>query len=193
MFSTCLPVNHRRAVLLKNLRKQITPSIFSKTKTFSFMEQEIQNQDPLFGLSIDPVIKSHLFETARWGKFLSIIGFILSALIAIVGIFFVSIFGPLDRRYSSFDGPSIGTALGPTIMVMYILIAILYFFPCLFLLRFSNKMKTALATDNQTELTTSFQNLKVLFRYVGILTIIMLSLYLLAVLFVGLGAMMGSR
>ena len=157
------------------------------------MEQEIQNQGPLFGLSIDPLIKSHLSETARWGKFLSIIGFIFCAFIALVGIFFVSIFGTVDKRYGSFDGPSIGAALGPAVMVIYILIALLYFFPCLFLLRFSNKMKTALATDNQADLTMSFQNLKVLFRYVGILTIIVVSLYLLALLFGGLGAMMGSR
>lgn len=30
--------------------------------------EENQNK-PLFSLSIDPVIKSHLSETARWGKF----------------------------------------------------------------------------------------------------------------------------
>ena len=156
------------------------------------MEQELQGQKPLFGLSIDPAIKSHLSETARWGKFLAIVGFVCCALVVILGIFFVSIFGA-ERRYGSFDAPSMGTAFGPAIMVMYILLAVLYFFPCLFLLRFSNKMKTALATDNQVDLTNSFQNLKVLFRYVGVLTIIVLSLYLLALLFGGLGAMMGSR
>jgi heme/copper-type cytochrome/quinol oxidase subunit 2 len=154
------------------------------------MEQEIQNQGPLFGLSIDPIIKSHLSETARWGKFLSIMGFIGCALLVLFGIFFISSFSTLERRYGTYDGPSMTNTVGPAMMVVYILIAIVYFFPCLFLLRFSNKMKTALATDNQADLTISFQNLKVMFRYVGILTIIALSLWVLAFVFGGLGAML---
>lgn len=38
-------------------------------------------------------------------------------------------------------------------------------------------MKTALNGNEQTDLTLSFQNLKVLFRYAGILTLIMLAIY----------------
>jgi hypothetical protein len=154
------------------------------------MEQEIQNQGPLFGLNVDPIIKSHLSETARWAKFLSIMGFIGCALLVLCGIFFASAFSTFDRRYGTYDSPSMTSTVGPMMMVIYILIAIVYFFPCLFLLRFSNKMKTALATDDQADLTKSFQNLKVMFRYVGILTIIVLSLWVLAFVFGGLGAML---
>ncbi|MFI5185916.1 MAG: DUF5362 family protein [Chitinophagales bacterium] len=156
------------------------------------MEQQVQNQESsLFGLNIDPVIKSHLSETARWAKFLAIVGFICCALIVVFGIFFVSNIGSFERSYGFNEGPSL-SSLGPTMVVMYILIAVLYFFPCLFLLRFSNKMKTALAADNQADLTVSFQNLKVLFRYVGILTIIVLTIYVLALLFGGLGMLIGA-
>ncbi|HMG66365.1 MAG TPA: DUF5362 family protein [Chitinophagaceae bacterium] len=154
------------------------------------MEQQNQNQEsPLFGLTIDPVIKSHLSETARWGKFLSIIGFICCFLIVIGGIFLVTAFNSVDRNYGFSENAALSN-MGPAIAVVYIIIAVLYFFPCLFLLRFSNKMKTALAADNQEELAVSFQNLKVLFRYVGILTIIVLSIYLLAFVFGGLGMLM---
>lgn len=153
------------------------------------MEQ--QNVDsPLFGLTIDPVIKSHLSETARWGKFLAIIGFICCALIVLGGIVVVSSLGTLQRTYGMNEGVSL-SAFGPGIVVLYICIAILYFFPCLFLLRFSNKMKSALIADNQAELAGSFQNLKALFRYVGILTIIVLSIYVLFILFGGLGLLLG--
>jgi len=155
------------------------------------MEQDTQSQQPLFGLSIDPAIKSHLSETASWGRFLAIIGFIACGLLVVVGIFFVSVVGTMGARYGSYDGPSLTSAFGPAIMVVYIIAAILYFFPCLFLLRFSNRMKTALAADNQADLTVAFQNLKALFRFVGVLTIIVLSLYLLALIFGGLGAMLG--
>lgn len=155
------------------------------------MEQEIQSQQPLFGLNIDPTIKAHLSETASWGRFLAIIGFIACALLVVVGIFFVSIVGTMGARYGSYDGPSLTSTFGPAIMVVYIIVAILYFFPCLFLLRFANRMKTALAADNQADLTVAFQNLKALFRFVGVLTIIVLCLYLLALIFGGLGAMLG--
>jgi hypothetical protein len=156
------------------------------------MEQQNQSpESPLFGLSVDPTIKSHLAETARWGKFLSIVGFICCALIVIVGIYFITAIGTVERTYGFGEGGPPLSSLGPTIAVLYILIAVLYFFPCLFLLRFSNKMKTALAADNQADLTVAFQNLKVLFRYVGILTIIIFAIYILAFLFGGLGMMMG--
>lgn len=158
------------------------------------MEQQNQIQDsPLFGLSIDPVIKAHLSETAKWGKFLAIVGFVFCGIILLAGIFIVSAFSSVEKTYSSYGNTSLIASFGPGIFVIYIIIAVLYFFPCLFLLRFSNKMKAALAADNQPELTASFQNLKILFRYVGILTIILLSFYLLAFIFGGLGALMAGR
>jgi uncharacterized membrane protein YbhN (UPF0104 family) len=155
------------------------------------MEQENQLQEsPLFGLSIDPVIKSHWAETARWGRFLAIVGFVFCGLIAIVGIVMASAFSTLGTNENNDLPPAFGRTFGSAFVVVYLVVAVLYFFPCLFLLRFSNKMRTALAADNQNELTLSFQNLKVMFRYVGILTIIALSLYAIALLFGGLGMMM---
>ena len=74
-------------------------------------------------------------------------------------------------------------AAGPYLLIFYILFAVLYFFPCLYLLRFSNKMKLALVADDQEMLTDSFRNLKALFRYVGILTLIILAFYALAIVF----------
>ncbi len=155
------------------------------------MEQQNQTQDsPLFGLAIDPIIKTHLSETARWGKFLAIVGFIMCGLIIVGGITLATTVGNMERTYGSDIGPSFGRTFGPAFIVVYIIIAIIYFFPCLFLLRFSNKMKTALAADSQADLTLSFQNLKILFRYVGILTIILLAIYLLAIIFMGIGMQM---
>ena len=54
-------------------------------------------------------------------------------------------------------------------------------------------MKTALASNDQVVLNTSFQNLKACFRFVGILTIIMIAFWLLAVIVGLLGAATGGR
>lgn len=157
-------------------------------------QNENENQSQIFSLTIDPVIKSHLSETARWGKFLSILGFIICVLIVLVGLFFGTLFSSLvNRSEVSYEGNISTGSLGAMAAVMYIIIAVVYFFPCLFLYRFSTKMKTALNGNEQTDLTLAFQNLKSLFRYVGVITVILLSIYLIIIVFALLGAAFMSR
>jgi uncharacterized membrane protein YjgN (DUF898 family) len=148
------------------------------------MEQE---QQGLFGLNLDSAIKTHLYETAKWGRFLAIVGFVMCAIIVIAGIAFMANYD--DSAYSSYrryNEPST-QGLGAAGLIAYIIVAVLYFFPALFLFRFSNQMKTALMADDQSTLTTSFQNLKVLFRYMGVLMIIFLAIFVLGML-AGLGS-----
>lgn len=151
-----------------------------------------QNQDTsIFGLSIDPSSKTHLAEAARWARFLAIVGFIMCGLIVLLGVFAGSVFSSFSGRFggSDYGGVSgMGGGFGAMLSVIYILGALLYFFPCLFLFRFANLMKAAIATDEQENLNKSFQNLKIMFRYVGILTIIVLTLYLIVILIAILGA-----
>lgn len=158
-------------------------------------EDQNQSQSQLFSLTIDPVIKSHLSETAKWGKFLAILGFVVCGLIIIVGLFFGTIFSSLMSRSPevSYEGNISSGSVGAMAAIIYIIIAVVYFFPCLFLYRFSTKMKTALNGNEQTDLTLSFQNLKSLFRYVGVITVILLAIYLLIFLFAILGVAFMSR
>lgn len=157
-----------------------------------------QNQDTsLFGINVDQAGRSHLSEAARWAKFLSIIGFIMCGIIVLVGVFFGSVFSTLTSGYgnSPYDDLSTSAAsgLGTMAAVFYIIFALIYFIPTLFLYRFATKMKTALASNDQIVLNASFQNLKAAFRFVGILTIIMIALWLLAMIVGLLGVATGSR
>jgi len=153
-----------------------------------------ENQSQLFSLTIDPVIKSHLSETARWGKFLSILGFIMCVLIVVLGVFFGTFFSTImNRTEEPYNSPINSGSLGAMMAVIYIIIAVVYFFPCLFLYRFSTKMKAALNSNDQAYLSLSFQNLKSLFRYVGVITVIVLGIYLIIFLFAILGAAFVSR
>lgn len=138
----------------------------------------------LFSLAIDPVTKAHLSETAKWARFLSIVGFILLALILLGGIAVALFVGrPLDTYGGSgvFDAFSVGMSF------MYIIAAVIWFFPLLFLYRFSSRMKTALNGNDQNALNTSFENLKSCFRYVGVITIIVFALYALLLVFAIVG------
>ncbi len=139
-------------------------------------------------LSIDLDSRSHLSETAKWGKFLAIIGFIMCGLIVLFGLFF----GTIMAAFSKYGAQSADLlpAMGAAMAVIYILLAILNFFPCLFLYRFSNQMQAALNRNDGTNLTTSFRNLKSLFKFIGIMMIITLAFYaLVLVIALGMGSM----
>ena len=157
-----------------------------------------QNQDSsLFGINVDQSGKSHLADAAKWAKFLAVMGFIGCGLIVIIGIFFGSFFSMFSSQMGGNNPynelPVSSTGFGSIMAVLYIIIALIYFFPCLYLFRFATKMKTALASNDQLVLNTSFQNLKAAFRFVGIMMIIGLSFWILAVIVGLLGAATGGR
>lgn len=157
-----------------------------------------QNQNTsLFDIQIDQSAKVHLTEAAKWAKFLAVFGFICCGFIVLVGIFF----GTFISMFSSWYGennpysqlPVSSPGFGAGMAVLYILIALIYFFPCLFLFRFATKMKAAITANDQQVLNVSFQNLKAAIRFVGILTIIMLAFWLLAIIVGLLGNAAGSN
>jgi hypothetical protein len=136
-------------------------------------------------LQIDTASHAYLAETAKWANFLSIVGFVLSALLAILAVFAGSAISNLGSMYGN-GSPMIGAG---AITVIYLLIAILYFFMSLYLNRFASKMKTALYSNDQDSLSNSFLNLKSLYKLMGILTLIYLGLLVLG-LIVGIGAVL---
>lgn len=71
--------------------------------------------------------------------------------------------------------------------------AAVYFFPCLYLFRFSTKRQTALANNEQAILSKSFGVLKSFYKFIGILTIVGLSLFAFEIIFVILAAAFFAR
>jgi uncharacterized membrane protein YjgN (DUF898 family) len=154
-----------------------------------------QNQEPaLFEFGIDTASRAHLSEAAKWARFLAIVGFVVCGLIVVLGIFAGSFLSMMSGVSSDdYRGSTVLTSgLGAFMAVFYIGMAILFFFPYLFLFRFANHMRSALNTNDQLTLNSSFQNLKIMFRYVGILTIVLLSFYALAILMVIVTAASGN-
>jgi len=128
------------------------------------------------GSNITPEIKGYLLETAKWGKFLSIVGFVGIGFMILGGIFFSTIMANLGAM----GGEEFGAAalMGTGFMsAIYIVIALIYFFPCLYLYRFSTKIKTALNHNDEAFLTEAFKNLKSIFKFMGIFTAVILGFY----------------
>lgn len=132
-------------------------------------------------LTITPQIHSFLSETAKWAKFLAIIGFIMVGIIVIIAIGLSVFMGTLASSLPE-AGP-MGALSGGFVGIIYIGLALIYFFPILFLWRFATKMKIALASNDQAFLSSSFENLKSCYKYLGIWMAIILSFYVLILLF----------
>lgn len=134
------------------------------------------------GVNITEEIKSYLYETAKWGKFLSIVAFVFIALIVVFMLFML--FAGGAAMMSGFDeaGAMAGMGMGFMIVIYGLMIA-MYFFPTLYLYRFSTKMKVALDSNDQQTLSESFMNMKSVFKFWGIFTAIFIGFY--AVMIVG--------
>ncbi|MCA0382767.1 MAG: DUF5362 domain-containing protein [Bacteroidetes bacterium] len=142
-----------------------------------------ENQSPLFDVQIDETSKSYLIEIAKWSKFFGILGYILAALLLLVGFFIVFVGAGLS---SAFDDLGVsGSFLG----IFYIIIAALYFYPSYKMVQFAKHMPAGLYNQQQDLVTEAFANLKAVYRYFGIITIVVLGLYVLA--FIG-GLMFAS-
>ena len=115
---------------------------------------------------------NYLNEIALWGKFISILGFLYSLIIALGGVAAGIKIAKLNSSAGSSNTNGVikaGAAGG-----IYLLGGLTIFFMSLYLFRFSKSMLTAVANNDQQQLAISFRNLKLYFRFSGILTIILL-------------------
>jgi hypothetical protein len=69
----------------------------------------MQEDQSLFSLSFDPLIKSHLIDTAKWARFISISGMVLLAMFVILAIAGVGFSG--FNSADSYPGTEIQSSL----------------------------------------------------------------------------------
>ena len=115
-----------------------------------------------------------LADIRKWARFLAIMGYIGIGVLLILAIVMVIIFDAMMAAIPNY--PISGTMLA----VLYVIFAIIYFFPVYYLDKFSVKMKYALNSGDESKLTESFQWLRAHYRFIGILTIVLLALFALA-------------
>lgn len=131
----------------------------------------LSNKEEIFTFGIDDTAKAYLLQTARWTKFLAIIGFISIGLMLAAGF----------SVYYAYSNAT--TELGPfaaspgRIVLAYALVGIIYFYPVLELIRFSIRVKSSVNTNNQQLFNTAMRHQRNMFRYLGVLTIVLLVVY----------------
>ncbi len=138
--------------------------------------QPLDNSFNTSELGITSDVKSFLAETARWANFIAIVGFVLLGLLVLAGIFFGTMLGALAGETGMPGGAGIA---GGMMSAVNIILALIVFFPLLYLFRFAKNTKQALRSNDQSTLTSAFENLKSHYKFNGILMIIILGIYAL--------------
>ena len=138
----------------------------------NFEEKSLLSPD----FELTQTAKSYLRETAKWGTFLGIIGFIFTGLIALAALFAGSAFSTMGSMYDQ----GFGSGMAGLITVIYLLGALLYFFPSYYLYQSSSKIKEALRTQDSSTLELALGKQKSFFKFWGIMTIVIMCIYGLA-------------
>lgn len=124
----------------------------------------------------------HLRQTRPWVLLLSILGLVVTGLLAI---------GAVVMGVMGFSAGRGGSAFGAAGLFVYLLLAALCFFPSWFLLRFSSRISGLLARGQHADLEAAMGAQKTFWQLTGIIVLVVFILYvgLIAIAVVGLSAM----
>lgn len=138
--------------------------------------------DPLANVPVTPLMIEHLRATKPWVRFMSIMMFILSGLIFLGGL--AMMFMPTG---------SSGFGLGPLVGIIYFVMGGLYLVPAFFLHQFASSINDFLNGGGDSAMENALGSQKSFWRFVGILTLVVICIYGLIFLFAILAGMSAFR
>jgi hypothetical protein len=133
-------------------------------------------------IEIDQATLKHLNTLRKWTMFLAVTGFIFWGLIIILGLItgtFLTAFNLSGKTQEIPDAVVIAAFIG---------LALITFFPVLFLFRFSKHSSNAVSTLDSKELHKAIKYLKRYFIYIGFLLLIGISAYIAGLILAGTSA-----
>jgi len=118
----------------------------------------------------------NLNSTRKWTMFLSVIGFIFLGLLIVVGV-------TTSTFLTAFKSKEVNLGVPESLMIIsFIIVAAIYFFPVYFLFRFSRSARDAVQNHDKLKLEKAIRSLRSYFTYIGILAIIVISIYVIALI-----------
>lgn len=124
----------------------------------------------------------YLTSIAKWGKFLAIVGFIGIGIMVLFS-FAMIMSGTFINNIPMYQNLPFNMSL--FMGIFYFIIGAIYFIPCYYLFIFSVKTQHGLQNSDQFDIDLGLKNLKSVFKFMGIMTIISLVFCALA-FFVGI-------
>jgi cell division protein FtsX len=125
------------------------------------------------GIRINATSKKYLIEISKWASFLAIAGFVLIGLMLMGGVFLI---GAASRLQGAASG---------LVFFTFLVAGTIYFFPTYFLFMFAKNIKQGFRSENEEMITKGFENLKSMFKFIGVLVIIVIGFYVLLFLLGG--------
>jgi hypothetical protein len=163
------------------------------------MEERYENnsaenlQPEPVSLMVTEDIRSFIYESSKWTKFLAIVGFVFTGLMIMLSLSVSAIISSMNNMVGAQNNPY--AAMGTGFLTVFLLImAAIYFYPSFILFKFSTSAKQAVLYGDQESLSVAMNKMKSFFKFWGILLIVILGFYGLAILsaiVAGIGANMG--
>lgn len=122
-------------------------------------------------LKITPESREYLEETARWGRIIGIIGYLISSLIVLFAI------GTL-LGFGTGEGEFLERAFLTGTVTFLLVIAILFLLPSYFIFSFSKKIKNGLSMSDTSLMSLGMKDLKLTFQFYGIFIILFVVMYI---------------
>lgn len=129
-------------------------------------------------------IKNDIIRGAKWAKFLAILGFIGTGFMVLAGLVMFGLMGFMDSDMGPYSQMGPMADVFKFMPLLYILIALVYFFPCYYLFQYASKSTNAVINEDLPGMELAFTNQFRMYRFVGIATIAMMVLY--ALLMIGM-------
>jgi uncharacterized membrane protein len=130
-------------------------------------------------LELELLAIDHLKETRKWSSFLAILMFVLVGVMILMGIFMSLMMKNMPSPVPSY-----------LFSVFYLVMAAIYVAPAYYLYQFSRLSKNAIQFGNTQSLTEALRYLKLHYRFIGILAIVVICIYAIALIVIaGVGAM----
>ena len=123
------------------------------------------------GQQVSSLVIEKLAGTQGWVRFFSVLGFIVFGLIMLgaVGALFLG-------------------SMGALISLVYIVMGALYFFPTLKLSQYASRIARLRVTQSEVDLSAALEAQRSFWAFVGIVTLVVLCLYLVIILVTCVGA-----
>jgi len=142
-------------------------------------ETQLEPQEPQ-NLIVTEEIRSYIYETAKWASFLAIVGFVSTGLLVICAFMFGAIMSS-SPEFALMTG-ELAKAGGAVLTIVFLIYAFAIFYPSLLMFKYASKAKLGILYGEQESLNEAMGKMKSLFKYWGIITIIIISLNVITVI-----------
>jgi len=91
-----------------------------------------------------------------------------------------------------YEGTAFGGSFGVAMVILYMVIALLYFFPIFYLYKYSVLIKPAIHNSNQEQFNLALSYQRRMFKFIGVLALVILGIYAVGIIAGIIGATIGS-